>query len=300
MKSLASHILSFICFLLILLQFSTCKKDTESPIPNGWQESMQGKLLYTRHYITGDYTSDRLFCIDKEGKKSITPSGQYYDIEGVKWSADGSRIVFGTNTTGLWIVNADGSDAKSIHENKYGTRTPDWLAGDSSLIYGNHMGMHIINQDGELIRDLPEAGGNIDCSPDGSIVVYDQSLAVQYNIKILNLETNSSQRLFEDINGTTFPAWSSDGSQLAFRYRDSVYTQIFICDWNGSNIQQVTHFIKGAWADNFAIYQPAWSPDDQMIAFGTSEGTYVYRINGELVTLIPKEYGDAHKFVDWK
>lgn len=60
--------------------------------------------------------------------------------------------------------------------------------------------------------------------------------------------------------GTGF-AWSADGQSVLFAYRSALRSHLFVADWNGNTIVQLT---KNSEADDFA---PTWSPDGQWIAF---------------------------------
>lgn len=74
------------------------------------------------------------------------------------------------------------------------------------------------------------------------------------------------------------PAWSFDGQQIAFSVQRGDYAQIFIGNWDGSKIVQLTRTDD---ADNI---QPAWSPDGQWLAFvrrqGQSRNIMVMRSGG--------------------
>jgi Tol biopolymer transport system component len=74
------------------------------------------------------------------------------------------------------------------------------------------------------------------------------------------------------------PAYSSDGKRIAFVSNRSGSREIWICDSDGSNSQQLTS-MRGV-----RVEMPKWSPDNQRIVFhtrqGSQSGLYVISSNG--------------------
>ncbi len=70
------------------------------------------------------------------------------------------------------------------------------------------------------------------------------------------------------------PAWSPDGTKIAFVRLDSNY-RIYVMNADGSNQTQLTNYALGD-------YVPAWSPDSTKIAFGHGSGnSAVYVMNAD-------------------
>jgi Tol biopolymer transport system component len=96
-----------------------------------------------------------------------------------------------------------------------------------------------------------------------------------------------------------FPAWSSDGREIAFThdYRPFNHeTDIFVMDANGGNLRQVTSNFE---AYNFA---PTWSPDSTQIAF--ENGGVLYKTafppTGEPTAFVVPHAADEYNFgPDW-
>jgi Tol biopolymer transport system component len=97
------------------------------------------------------------------------------------------------------------------------------------------------------------------------------------------------------------PAWSPDGSQLAFvSDRDGSY-QIYVMRADGTGVRRLTEFPQGAEA-------PAWSPDGYWLAFvayaGDGPGVsareiYLMRADGrDQVRLTYNAFDDAQP--DWQ
>ena len=83
---------------------------------------------------------------------------------------------------------------------------------------------------------------------------------------------------FESTMNEQCPAFSQDGTKVAFESTRSGSSQVWVCRSNGSDCSQVTQFV-GRHAGS-----PAWSPNGQWIAFDGAEPTgsaiYVVRPDG--------------------
>ena len=119
-------------------------------------------------------------------------------------------------------------------------------------------------------------------SPRGSRLVFSRSLA-RTNIWSLELDgvgraKGQAVAAFRSTWGEQCPAFSQDGTKVAFESRRSGSSQVWVCRSNGSDCSQVTKFV-GRHAGS-----PAWSPNGQWIAFDGAEtkgsGIYVVRPDG--------------------
>jgi dipeptidyl aminopeptidase/acylaminoacyl peptidase len=123
--------------------------------------------------------------------------------------------------------------------------------------------MLVIGVDGHLIRRL-DAGkdfiGDLALSPDGQTIAFwatddkDASGGPLYTLPVIG--TGDPKELADTEDGlNSFPAWSPDGSEIAFtRQVSHDNTDIFVMSLNGSDVRQVT---DSEAADN----RPNWSPD---------------------------------------
>jgi TolB protein len=70
-------------------------------------------------------------------------------------------------------------------------------------------------------------------------------------------------------NKDTSPAWSPDGSQIAFTRRQHDHWEVYVVDADSKNLSRLTD--TPPWADGTAAnsVSPAWSPDGQTVAFLT-------------------------------
>lgn len=163
----------------------------------------------------------------------IDTSGGYYYI---------------TDSTGIWFINADGSDATMFLQ---GADIPDWSPDGEWIAFGAGAHIYKIKTKGTDLTQLTFGRRTFfpDWSPDGKKIAYDQSTGEYPGIWIMDYDGINDHRVI----GGYSPDWSPDGAKMAYVAYDGIY----IADTNGTNIIQIHHGGK----------QPAWSPDGLRIAF---------------------------------
>ncbi len=130
----------------------------------------------------------------------------------------------------------------------------------------------------------------IDTNGDGFVQVPD---AIQ--IYKMDLEVQTAVPLTTADAYHTYPAWSPDGSQIAYVSTESEGVDLFLMDENGNNPQQLT-------ADIQRVSSPSWSPDGQTIVFSGGDATlpnlFTYRLSsGEIIQLTDSDMADLAP--DW-
>ena len=195
------------------------------------------------------------------------------------WSPDGTEVVLdGMNSDrpddldcALWISDADGSNWKRItnwrEDCDYGpVWSPDgtWLAF-ARLNPRSERGLYLMHPDGSGLRLL--AGGRSfgdtrAWSPDGRFIASD--VWDDVSIVIIEVETGALRNITSTPDGTGagdfHPAWSPDGTQLAFQSGDVQTPEIWIMNADGSQAHKI--------ADGCC---PAWQPAPQMAAPETAD-----------------------------
>jgi Tol biopolymer transport system component len=118
----------------------------------------------------------------------------------------------------------------------------------------------------------------------------DTSFTARFQIYVMNSDgSNVGQLTFADtardsltghVKDTTsnfHPAWSPDGTKIAFASTRDTNSDIFVMDPNGANVTRLTN-------DAADDAQPAWSPDGSKIAFAShrdgNDEIYVMNANG--------------------
>jgi Tol biopolymer transport system component len=127
----------------------------------------------------------------------------------------------------------------------------------------------LIRSDGSHLRVLPLNAFAPAFSPDGKLMaaVGDTGLS----LLVMNAD-GSHPRTILRWRLMSEPAWSPDGSQLAFMCSDSIpgySTNICVVSVNGGTMRRITH-------RELEANSPTWSPDGHLVAFACSPGGYLY------------------------
>jgi Tol biopolymer transport system component/uncharacterized protein YjbI with pentapeptide repeats len=217
---------------------------------------------------------------------------------GVLDGAPHSQIVFGPGDSGLWAMNADGSNQSRLLESA--ASAPAWSpdgtkiaftriveeSADASATPESIPSIVIMNADGSDQRELlDEPASDPAWSPDGKKIAFSKSTPNGLSfIYIMNADGSGEPRRLtkEDFARDADPAWSPDGTEIAFQStrpntpeplplppnqtgsqlsNTEIYVIDACCEESDTNKPQPLTGSIGYNAD------PAWSPDGTEIAF---------------------------------
>ncbi len=103
-------------------------------------------------------------------------------------------------------------------------------------------------------------------SPDGKFLAFAAKRGPRDEIALVDVQRNRQVgRIAPRLSGITTPSWSPDGSRLVFSGTDGGFSDLFVVDRDGKNLQRLTQ-------DKYADLHPVWSPDGKTIAFATDRG----------------------------
>lgn len=207
----------------------------------------------------------------------------------------GGEILFDSDRSGeeeIHVMNPDGSNVRQLTRaaQKGITSTfPDWSPDRKRIAFSSDRpgpppslnDLYVMDADGGNVRqltDTPEVSeGGAVWSPDGRHIAYHAApIAADRTRKppqiwIIDADGSNARALTGGSSRNMGPAWSPDGSMIAFvsdRHAefdinligtDNGDLDIYVMDRYGSNVRRLT---DGA--------APAWSPDGQQIAFNAS------------------------------
>lgn len=182
---------------------------------------------------------DNLFFVSLATGNTVQLTFDHHRIFGPPvFTRDGREVVFSSNRAGLeslWRIPISGGNPKGIPGAGPATLYPSVSQIGRYLAYER-------NEDEENIWRL---------------ALQDETHA------------NSRARILIPAGNTDnfLPQFSPDGSKIAFQSNRSGYSEIWVCDADGSDLVQITNVqsLTGS---------PRWSPDSHYIAFDTRRGEH--------------------------
>lgn len=216
--------------------------------------------------------------------------------ESPAWSPDGQRIAFDRDGH-LYAMNAGGTQRLEVRPSDptvFGLRQPAWSPDGTKLAAHADFGscgpdcyidgIVVMNVDGTVLFRIGGGArwsGALDpaWSPDGRIayVKFTPSTpAFERDIYVRN-DDGSITNLTKTLGENRGPAWSPDGTKIAFVSNRSGDFELYVMNSDGTgvtplNVGSVSYDIR-----------PAWSPDGTKIVFGNGE-IYVMNADGSGVT----------------
>jgi len=230
------------------------------------------------------------------------------------WSADGKTIVFyrmkvthigsigdfsvDPDSTGLWAINADGSNMRLLLQGMY-MGSPELSPDGAWLVY----------EEGGQIYKVPFVDGVVDTtnivqlttegrnffpawSPDGKKIAYDSDVDdTKFDIWIMSYDGENKKNISQendslDQGGWRKPSWCPDGNWIIHeRYISGgeIGTEIFVMDTCGTNAEWLEH---GA--------NPKYSQDGLRIAFDSNSQIFVMNSDGTDLTQVTTEGSSTH------
>ena len=215
----------------------------------------------------GSQTAD-LYVVSLNGLVRLTPASAWR-TEPV-WRPDGQRVAFRSKQNDplgeIHVINADGTNEQRLTNNPTFDHDPGWSPNGARILFVSDRGgdddIWIMNADGSGAATNLTSTPGIDelspaMSPDGTKILYVVD-AASAEIWIMNAD-GTGQTPLTGGAGDDEPAWSPDGTMIAF----SRNSQIWTMNANGSNPRQ--------WTSNNVDDEPAWSPDGTRIVFSRGQ-----------------------------
>lgn len=229
----------------------------------------------------------------------------------VRWSPDGSRIVFQTNRDGnyeIYVMNADGSNQRNLTNNPATDQFPAWSLDGQSIVFmtdrdGNRE-IYRMSQDGSGLTNLtnnPAAdtypywgnlGGFVTPRP-AILFTSDRS----GNNDIFSMNTDGSNAVNLTLNpASDYAAVSSVEGRVAFTSERDGNAEVYVMNSDGGGQTNLS-------LNNASDGYPYFSPDGAWITFTTNrDGNYeIYNMRNNGQEIYNFSQSSANDFISaWK
>jgi Tol biopolymer transport system component len=204
------------------------------------------------------------------------------DSGGASWSPDGAKIVFFSwrdflgedQRNELYLMDANGSNQVRLTDNEAEDVEPTWSPDGNSIAFtssrdGNPE-IYVMSPDGTDQRRLttdPAPDEGPAWSPDGSTILFtsyrdgaDPLMLGQGNAEIFTVEPDGAVpvNLTKNPEWDGYPAWSPDGSQIAFSINNGVEFDLYVVNADDTGRRRLAGVIGSNGIANDCC--PAWRP----------------------------------------
>ena len=228
-------------------------------------------LLWDTKGLDGRYTI-RLIAIDKAGNESkvetlfnidsrpplpissgeieqITPSEVNWIYTTPSWSPYGDRIIFSSNeggTVDLWIMSLDGRNKTRLTRNTDIERHPDWSHAGDMIVF----------------ESIPAITGS-------------ETETIKWKLWLISSDGKNLKQITFGDGSDNNPAWSPDGSSIAFDSDIDGDREIFLITNMNRVISGSQPIIIKLTDNRWDDRNPKWSPDGSKIIFQSNgKGSY--------------------------
>lgn len=199
-----------------------------------------------------------------------TPPPSYNGDSYPAFSPDGKFLAFTRRTesgSDIYIVPATGGEPRRVTYDEQLIIGVDWTPDGETLVFSSTRGGGMSLWQVAVSGGTPKAiltNNGVYCpalSSQGQRLAYSQSLDDTNIWQISLADPKQINKLIASTQWESGPQFAPDGQHIAFQSGRSGSVEIWICNSDGSNPQQITHF-NGPTAGS-----PKWSPDGKKIAF---------------------------------
>ena len=233
------------------------------------------------------------------GVRLLQLTQNYYDVEYLAYSPDGSQIAFVSereDNDAIYVMNADGSNPVRLTQNyrdvEYLAYSPDGSQIAFVSERGDNDAIYVMNADGSNPIRLTQNYDDVEYlaySPDGSRIAFVSERRDNDAIYVMNADGSNPIRLTQSYRDVEYLAYSPNGSQIAFVSERGDNDAIYVMNADGSNPIRLTQSYRD-------VEYLAYSPDGSQIAFvserGDNDVIYVMNADGSNPVRLTQSYRD--------
>ena len=205
----------------------------------GWAEAPStAKVVFTSKR---DGNAE-IYSMNTDGSEQVNLTQHPAEDYNPTWSPNGKQILFSSDRDGifdLYLMEADGTNVRKVFESSKYRWEPAWAPDGKWIAYAQGDPGKLIEQFGLRFVPYPHL-----------------------TLCIATVSGDSVEKLTAGFN----PSWSPDGREIAFVVGDLKHTPLGIYDLQRRS-QKLLLLKEMPW-----IFDPAWSPRDDQIAFAKLDG----------------------------
>ncbi|MBL8146480.1 MAG: PD40 domain-containing protein [Anaerolineae bacterium] len=263
------------------------------------------RLPHVLAYEAGISPHRDIFLLDTESRVEHNVSHSAADDYAPSWNMAGGRLVYReavNNRFGILfaldlgtftMTSYSGTDSREDSIARAG-----WEAGGVSHVFTLGYGQMWLGDTGKPIEPVGY-GFSPALSPDGVWVLYYADSPDDLNAEVYAYDHNAHRtlNLSQHAAHDWIPAWSPDGSQVAFVSTRDGNAEIYVVPFSCAEARRCGHAARRLTENSTADLDPAWSPDGRVIAFvrGDSSRSQIYTVELDSGIVQPVTSGDLSR-----
>ncbi len=166
------------------------------------------------------------------------------------WSMDGERIVYTSSKDGnadIYVYHVPSGQHKRLTFHRGIDTSPVWNPSGREIAFiSDRSGspqVYLMDAEGANVRRITYEGSYYDSpawSPDGTRIAFVARIESRFDIYVYHLQSGAFAKITENAGRNENPCWSPDGRHLVFSSNRGGSAQLYLVDFDGSNVRQLT------------------------------------------------------------